>query len=83
MNKATATPEECITDYVTGFARRNPSGLAHLASYPNWQRAAASELQSRVTRFIGSLTDEDLAAVASGAVSINKIAQSLQAQAKT
>ena len=83
MNQPTATTQECITDYVTGFVRNNPEGLAHLATYPDWQAAAAAELKSRATCFIANLTDAELAAVANGDVSINETAKALQNKPRT
>lgn len=81
MHQTTAYLKDCLTDYITGFARANPSGLAHLASYPDWQEAAVAELKVRATRFISKLPDDELAAVASGSISINQVAQTLQAKA--
>ena len=81
MNQTTSTLKDCLTDYITGFARNNPNGLAHLASYPDWQSAAAYELKSRITRFMANLPDDELAAVANGSIDINQIAKSLQAKA--
>lgn len=83
MNQSTATQKEFITDYVTGFARNNPQGLAHLATYPDWQAAATVELKSRMTRFITNLTDAELTAISNGEVSINDIAQALQNKPST
>ena len=63
-----------ISDYMTGFARRNPEGLKHLASYPRWLHVAEQELERRATRFVASLTDEDLAAIICDEVDINELA---------
>ena len=38
-----------INDYMQGFARRNPDGLNHLASYPRWQQVAEQEMERRAT----------------------------------
>lgn len=70
-----------IKDYMTGFARNNPEGLAHLASYPRWQQVAEAELQRRATRFLVNLPDDDLIAVASGKVDVAEIAKAMQAAA--
>ena len=67
-----------INDYMTGFARNNAHGLAHLASYPRWQQVAEQELLRRGIHFIPSLTDEDLAAIASGEADINQLARDMQ-----
>ena len=69
-----------INDYMTGFARRNSEGLNHLATYPRWQQVAEQELERRATRFLASMTDEDLVAVASGEADINALAKAMQAQ---
>lgn len=69
-----------INDYMQGFARRNPDGLNHLASYPRWQQVAEQEMERRATRFLASLDDNDLAAIASGEVDINTQAKAMQTQ---
>lgn len=68
-----------INDYIAGFARRNSDGLNHLASYPRWQQVAEQEQERRATRFVASLTDEDLAAIACGEADINALAKAMQA----
>lgn len=72
--------QNSINDYMTGFARRNPEGLNHLANYPRWQQVAEQEQERRATRFVASLTDEDLAAIASGEADINTLAKAMQAK---
>lgn len=67
-----------INDYMAGFARRNPDGLNHLASYPRWQQVAEQELERRATRFVASLTDEDLVAIACGEADVNQLARDMQ-----
>lgn len=81
MNQPTAALKDCLTDYITGYARNNPTGLAHLATYPEWQSAAAYEQKCRTTRFMANLPDDELAAVANGSIDINQIAKALQAKA--
>lgn len=70
-----------VKDYMTGFARNNPEGLAHLASYPRWQQVAEAELQRRATRFLVNFPEDELVAVASGEVDIAEIAKAMQVAA--
>ncbi len=70
--------QQRINDYMTGFARHNKEGLAHLADYPRWVQVAEKELKRRATHFVASLSDTDLVAVACGEVDISEMAKGMQ-----
>ena len=69
--------ESNITDYMRGFVRGFNEHKQHLIKYPLWQQAAEQELAKRSLRFLASLGDDDLAAIASGEVNVNELAKKL------
>jgi hypothetical protein len=77
--------EEGIRNVVNGFLRTDESRttVAHAANMTNWRTLADEELQRRVwKRLLNALTDEQLAAIATGQVDFSAICREA-AQCKT
>lgn len=69
--------EQSLADYLGGYTRNNPEGLAHLVSYPNWQLMARLELDRRASALLSTLPEAELRAIAEGQVSLADLAQGL------
>ena len=57
---------ESVRDFLRGYARADPGGVARLAEVDDWQRIAREELERRVTGIVRMLDDATLEAVATG-----------------
>ena len=66
---------DTMTDYLRGMARRNPAAVQHVADYAGWQALAQRILAERQEAFLRSLPDEDLHAIAGGALDLAAAAQ--------
>lgn len=71
-----------ICDYLRGYGRNGPEALERLANFPAWPQMAAREILGRASRMITSFTDEQLEAIAFGAVDMRELAEGVLAELK-
>ncbi|PQA82727.1 hypothetical protein C5F52_14200 [Limnohabitans sp. TS-CS-82] len=69
--------EQHLTDYLTGYGRADQGKLMAVASYSDWQRMAQHELDRRAARLLELFGEDELQAIASGQVSLPKLASQL------
>lgn len=65
--------------YLTGYGRKNRDALTLIAGYAQWPKAAQREIERRVTSILASLPDVEVTAIASGEVSLRKLARQVRA----
>ena len=83
MSPTEQNPEnltEAVSDFFTGYGRRKPGDLKLLANFGGWSALAQRELESRAFAFISALPTTELTAIASGAVDVPAIIQSILEQ---
>lgn len=68
---------EHIMDYLRGYAGADPEGLARLAEMTILPELAQQELQRRAARFLASLPDAELTALATGQVDLRVLIRRL------
>lgn len=71
---------EGLRAYLTGYGRNNHDALILIAGYRHWPEAAQQEIERRVTAILASLPDVEVAAIASGEVSLRKLARQVRAE---
>lgn len=71
-----------ICDYLRGYGRNDPQALERLANFPAWPQMAAREILGRASRLITSFSDEQLEAIAFGAVDMRELAERVLAELK-
>ncbi|MDO5289356.1 MAG: hypothetical protein Q4F13_06940 [Pseudomonadota bacterium] len=64
-----------MTDFLRGMARRNRCGVEQIAAHSGWQQLAQHILTQRQEDFLRSLPEQDLQAIATGAIDLNAAAQ--------
>lgn len=69
--------EQNLTDYLSGYTRKNPAARAHVIAYPDWQRMARVELDRRASSLLSVLPEEELRAIADGQVNLPELARKL------
>lgn len=79
MNREADTFEG-LRAYLTGYGRHNRDALTLIAGYRHWPEAARREIDRRVTSILSSLPDVEVAAIASGQVSLRKLARQVRAE---
>jgi len=65
--------EQHLTDYLGGYVRNNLSAREFVNGYAEWAEMAKQELDRRATRFLTALPEEELLAIANGAVSLPEL----------
>lgn len=71
---------EGLRAYLTGYGRKNRDALTLIADYGQWPKAAQREIERRVTSILASLPDVEVAAIASGEVSLRKLARQVRGE---
>ncbi len=69
--------ESNISAFLRGFGDFNPSGLRLVSTCHNWPDLARAEIERRMTALIQTFTYQELLAVASGEVSLSKLATAI------
>jgi hypothetical protein len=69
-----ARVESSITNILAGYLRNDPVRRNQMQNYPDWSRMACRELDRRNTRFLETLPDEALRAIAQGEINLARLA---------
>jgi hypothetical protein len=69
-----ARVESSITNILAGYLRGDPARREQMQNFPDWSRMAGQELERRNTRFLETLSDEALNAIAQGEINLAKLA---------
>lgn len=67
---------EHMADFFRGMARRNRAAVEDASTFKAWRELAQQRLDRRRERILDSLTDDELAAVASGQIDLRAAAHS-------
>ncbi|MDH5185381.1 MAG: hypothetical protein OEX12_15995 [Gammaproteobacteria bacterium] len=67
--------KQILGDYLTGLAKGDPKVLEDMAGFDGWQDLAKQELQRRRMAIINIISDDTLAAIASGEVNPAEVAR--------
>ena len=66
-------------ELLRGFGRGNEEALHRLATFDDWRRVAASEIERRTTLIVQSLDDDTLKAIASGSIDFQALCREVAA----
>lgn len=64
--------------YLRGYACQHPHNLGHVQHYTGWRQRAAAEMDTRAARFLAALDNDTLAAIASGEIDVQGVAESMR-----
>ena len=68
---------ESLSDFFTGYNRRNPGELTKLASLSGWAVIAQREVENRAYAMMTALPTAELNAIASGAIDVQDLIQNI------
>lgn len=69
--------------YLQGYGRTNRTGLAAIVAYGAWPVLAAREIEQRMARFLESLPQEEVQAIAQSEINLNELASQVLVELDT